>query len=306
MDITNNVFQQISDRVAQLSQGQRERLIFIDFCLFFLGQVSKSDLIQRFQIASAAATRDFALYKELKPENLSLDRSSKKYVVDDERFICLFEHDFDRTMVLLSKGLGESVGDVPEPLISCDVPHILNKPSISILATVSRAVNLKKVLNISYVSMSGESQREIVPFTFAYDGLRWHVRAFDRKKERFTDFVISRMKSAEILKNSTVAKYETQSEDDQWNRIVDVELIPHPKHQNPIISVMDFDMVNGVLKIKIRAAMVGYVLRQWHVDCSPEHSIDDQAFRLCLKDPLVLYGVESAVFAPGYVSPEKR
>jgi hypothetical protein len=36
-------------------------------------------LIDRFGIASAAATRDFAQYRELCPDNLNLDGSSKTY-----------------------------------------------------------------------------------------------------------------------------------------------------------------------------------------------------------------------------------
>jgi hypothetical protein len=42
------------------------------------------------------------------------------------------------------------------------------------------------------------------------------------------------------------------------------------------------------------------MLRKWSVDCSPDHSLRGQEFRLWLKDHLTLYGVENAVLAPGY------
>jgi len=48
-----------------------------------------------------------------------------------------------------------------------------------------------------------------------------------------------------------------------------------------------------------------YVLQQWSVDCSPDHSLDCRQYRLWLKDPLVLYGVTNAVLAPGYLGPQK-
>ncbi|MGB0849016.1 MAG: hypothetical protein ACPGSM_19940, partial [Thiolinea sp.] len=43
------------------SLAQRERLAYIEFRLFFLGSVGRQNLIERFGIAPAAATRDFTL-----------------------------------------------------------------------------------------------------------------------------------------------------------------------------------------------------------------------------------------------------
>jgi hypothetical protein len=59
-------------------------------------------------------------------------------------------------------------------------------------------------------------------------------------------------------------------------------------------------MKNGVRKLQVRAAIAGYVLQQWKVDCSPDHNLDPKEYRLWLKDPLVLYGVQNAMLAPGY------
>jgi hypothetical protein len=50
--------------------------------------------------------------------------------------------------------------------------------------------------------------------------------------------------------------------------------------------------------------MAGYVLQQWHVDCSSGHSLDPSRYRLWLKDSRVLDGVENSVLAPGYGAPE--
>ena len=64
-------------------------------------------------------------------------------------------------------------------------------------------------------------------------------------------------------------------------------------------------MTAGVLKMQLRAATAGYILRQWSVDCSPDHSLRGPEYRLWLKDHLALYGVKTAVLAPGYRSPEQ-
>ena len=67
--------------------------------------------------------------------------------------------------------------------------------------------------------------------------------------------------------------------------------------------VRDFGMLDQQLTLNVRAAIAGYVLQQWSVDCSPDRSLDPARYRLWLRDPLVLYGVENAVLAPGYQTP---
>jgi len=66
---------------------------------------------------------------------------------------------------------------------------------------------------------------------------------------------------------------------------------------------MDYGMRDGVLKVRLRAATAGYVLRKWSVDCSPDHSLRGHEYRLWLKDHLALYGVANATLAPGYRTP---
>ncbi len=62
-------------------------------------------------------------------------------------------------------------------------------------------------------------------------------------------------------------------------------------------------MSDGSIRIRVRAAVAGYMLLRWRVDCSSDHSLTDEQYRLWLSDPLVLYGVQSATLAPGYQAP---
>lgn len=61
----------------------------------------------------------------------------------------------------------------------------------------------------------------------------------------------------------------------------------------------DYNMDGGVLKIKTRAALAGYVLRRWSIDVSPDHRLDPASHHLWLRNTPTLYGVESATLAPG-------
>lgn len=290
-------------KLDDLSQAQRERLAYIEFRLYFLGEVGRADLMKRFGVAPAGATRDFALYKDLFPDNIGFDNASKIYVIR-ESFTPAFEHIQERVLTALSQGFGDGVNPIAGPLIPCEVPMALNRPQIDILAPISRAIHLGKAVKIRYFShTSGASERVIVPFAIATDGLRWHARAFDRKSQDFRDFVISRMDKAIVITDGIIEKHEMLACDIQWNRIVELALVPHPDRKHPEIAKKDYGMRDGVLHLKLRAAMAGYILRQWHVDCSPNHSLNDEAFRLWLSDPLALYGVGSAFFAPGYRAP---
>ncbi|WP_415755974.1 helix-turn-helix transcriptional regulator [Pseudomonas leptonychotis] len=284
------------------SQAQRERLVYIDFRLYFTGGVSRADLMDRFGIGAAAATRDFAQYREIAPGNTELDTVAKHYVIC-ESFSPLIAHSPERVLAALSQGYGYDL-EGEKPLILNESVSLLSKPKVEILAPITRAISLNQVVKISYTSGSGESEREIVPFAVSCDGLRWHVRAYDRKREKFVDFVLTRIGHAQVQLGQKPTDVENQMHDDQWNRMLDLPLVSHPDRDCEQIVMRDYDMPDGVLRLRVRAAMAGYVLQQYHVDCSPDHSIEDKAYRLWLSDPFVLYGVESSMFAPGYKSPK--
>ena len=81
---------------------------------------------------------------------------------------------------------------------------------------------------------------------------------------------------------------------------MELELVPHPDQPCPEIAEMDYGMRGGVLRMKLRAATAGYILRKSSVGCSADHSLRGPGYRFSLKDHLALYDVENPVLAPGY------
>lgn len=289
--------------LATLSRGQQERLSYIDFRLYFLGELRRTDVTDRFGTAPAGATRDIALYKEIAPHNLILDNA--KVYRPTASFEPLFEHPAQRVLTALTQGFGEGVELPNKPLVRCEVPALLSQPKMSVLAPITRAINLGKAIQLGYTSIeSGRSEREIVPLALVSNSVRWHVRAFDRKHREFRDFVLSRMDSPSILPDSPVRREETLESDVQWSRIIELELVPHPGYKRPETVLMDYEMPDGVLRIKVRAAQAGYLLRLWSVDCSPDHRLQGPEFALWLRDSLALYGATNAHLAPGYQAPK--
>lgn len=113
--------------------------------------------------------------------------------------------------------------------------------------------------NGAKVSSVGPSQREIVPFSLVDNGLRWHVRAYDRKRSRFTDFVITRITNPAKAANTIVEDHELQSSDNQWNRIMELKIVAHPKLQHKETIELDYGMRDSVLDVNVRAAVAGYL-----------------------------------------------
>jgi predicted DNA-binding transcriptional regulator YafY len=177
---------------------------------------------------------------------------------------------------------------------------------MDVLAPVCRAIHAKRPVSIRYHSMSsGESRRVIVPFALVDTGLRWHVRAFDRKSGEFRDFVLTRIEAPTLLDEEPKAD-ERPDNDIQWTRIVELDFVPHPRLERPEIIRMDYGMTDGPIRMRVRAAVAGYMLLRWSVDASPDHSLKEEQYRLWLSDPLALYGVENAKLAPGYRAPKGK
>lgn len=294
--------------LATLTKTQRERLSHIDFKLYFLGELRRADVVDRFGTGPAGATRDIALYKEIAPDNLELGNSDKVYR-PTAAFIPLFEHDPRRVLTALTQGFGEGLGEVLgeeiQPMLRCEIPSALSLPKVSILAPISRAINRGKAVKLGYTSIdSGYTERELVPLALVDIGIRWHVRAFDRRHKEFRDFVFTRMDEPTVLEDSAVQRDETAEFDVHWSRIIELEFVPHPEHKRPEVVRMDYQFPeDGVLRVRVRAANAGYMLRRWTVDCSTDHRLRGLEYALWLRDPLTLYGASNAQLAPGYIDP---
>ena len=70
--------------------------------------------------------------------------------------------------------------------------------------------------------------------------------------------------------------------------------------QYPDTIAHEYAMTEGLLTVQVRAAVAGYVLRRWNVDCSENHSLTGAEYHLALQNRLALEGVDNLMLAPGY------
>jgi hypothetical protein len=299
MEYQNNLSElQIESKLAGLTHAQKDRLAFIDFSLQFFGHVARTDLIKRFKTGLAASTRDFSTYKELAPRNLILKHQTKSYHRMDD-FRAVFKHDPEVILTSLSRGFGNCMAAGVQPSEQCFDAVRLIHPNVAIIASIMRAIHNNQAIKCGYVSVSsGETERALVPHSIVNNGHRWHVRAYDRKGNSFRDFVCTRFTFVDQIQGA-VHVHEASPYDQQWQQIVDIVVVPHPKIKQSKAIEMDYNMSDGRLSMQLRAAVAAYVLRQWQVDCSVDHSENQQSCQLALANPKVLELIENISLAPG-------
>ena len=169
------------------SQTVLKRFEHIEFLLLFRGWLSRNDLMDQFGVGEAAATRDFRHYKELCPGNMELNKATKRWEITTETFQPYFQHPANKAFAKLRNSTISSALGLNEGF----APPRLYLPSTELLTTITRAISNKTAVRICYASASGETQeREVVPHSLVDNGIRWHVRTYDRKNGRFGDFVL--------------------------------------------------------------------------------------------------------------------
>src|SRR5690554_3791927 len=282
----------------ELSGYQKELLAHIEFKGRFFGLVSRLDLTSRFEISDASATRTFRLYNELAPDNIIYRPNIKRYEWQEDAKP-IIPISTAKCLGTLIDGFGDSYAHIEGETIAAR--NSLVNTDLDVLSVITRAIKRKHALRICYLSKTNPQglYREIVPHSIADSGLRWHVRAYDRKRQSFIDFVVNRIKSAVPLKNEPVPDSQMIAADDDWNTFVALEIQPHPR-LSKIKDVIEFEyrMRSGVLTRTVRTALAGYLLDSWNVDASLNAKLKGDHIMLHLKNTNDL-SFSSKTLAPG-------
>ena len=284
-----------------IAYAQRERLAFIEVRSYFCGNLTRTHIEERFGVKPAASARDLIAYRALAPHNLQYNAAQRCYQ-PTEIFRPVFEHTPSHVLNWFRSGAGDGLEGASAQAIPCEVAQDLVQPNLNMLATITRAITAGKVVEVSYLSLtSGASIKRLAPLALADTGFRWHLRAYDQAKNRFADFVLTRIESARSTQE-TIPEPQRLPHDAQWNRMVPLDLVTHPGIKHPAAIEADYGMTDGNLALSIRAPLVGYALKRWSVDCTADHCLSPQSHHLWLRNARVLDGVESAILAPGFTA----
>lgn len=271
---------------------QTRRLEFIDFRLSCDGRINRRDLVEFFGISVPQASLDIARYSEIAQAstpariNCKYDRHLKYYLRTPD-FKPLYSElcsptNYLSDLLLLCRGeLSPSrnfFGFVPNVGVATfDPPRRNIDPAI--LFNILEAIRNHMALHISYLSVKGSGNVDhlIAPHGLAYDGLRWHVRAYCYGRHDFRDFVLSRImrcavpeilaptdRFADPLGNGFREVGTSGRDDHAWNELIDLVLCANPDLPDRARRAVELDYgmeEHGTVVYTCRRALVFYTLR---------------------------------------------
>lgn len=272
----SNPFQADINSEAEIKQtkigrwGQDRRLEFIEFRLLWEGKINRGELADFFGISIQQASLDFAKYMVVAEDNMEYDRSDKVYRATlrfEPLFLAPNTQNYLNQLANLTTGtLSPSlsfIGTRP----SCDVVTLpTRRVRPDVLLSVLWAIRDHLEIEVTYQSMRRPSatKRWIAPHSLAFDGARWHVRAWCHDSSAFRDFVLTRIQE---IHGNQATKVDPMKDAD-WNTFAVLVIEPRPdltlSQRDSVIT--DFGMQNGQLVKTIRRALVQYFVRHLQID----------------------------------------
>jgi hypothetical protein len=246
------------------SRKDLRRLEFIEFRLYWEGRVNRKDLTRFFHISTPQATLDLKRYHALAPGNMDYDLSKKAYVAARRFTPRLVSPDAGMYLAQL-KLLAEGALDQRETFFG-QIPAFelvpeLNRPvETETLRRVVHALQSRCRIRIRYQSLTSPepTERWVFPCTLAYNGSRWHLRAFCHLRSAYRDFVIGK-----ILEVIGEAEETTAiPEDLNWMQTVSVQIGASKtlaKDQTMAVE-HDYGMADGKCEVSVRRSLLQYFL----------------------------------------------
>jgi hypothetical protein len=253
--------------------GIERRLEFIEFRLFWEGRVNRSDLMATFGISINQASADLNRYLGMASDNMLYDKSTRAYVRGD-RFEPLFLKPDPASYLSQLRSISDGIVTQEETWIG-QLPGFdtVRGPARGIdagnLRTVLQAIHNRQAIEVEYQALSspGPRWRWIAPHVIAFDGFRWHARAWCFNDGCFKDFLLARILG---IRNTRPGDIDT-SQDTDWHTHVTLEIGPHPglSDAQKKVVVLDYGMQRSKTRITVRKALLYYTLKRLGLDTDP-------------------------------------
>ena len=263
----------MSNDRSELRWGVEQRLEFIEFRLFWEGHVNRSDVMAQFGLSVNQASSDLSRYIGLAPHNMDYDRSLRTYVRQPSFKPVFDKLDAGRYLAQL-RSVADGILDQDDCWIA-GLPTYDSAPTPArgvdpaTLRSVVDAIRRSEAIEVQYQSLSNPEPRWrwIAPHAIAFDGFRWHSRAFCFGDEGFKDFLLSRILD---IRGSRASDVLTENDVD-WHTFATLEIGPHPALSDTQAKViaLDYGMKGGKAEIRVRRALLHYALRRLGLDTDP-------------------------------------
>lgn len=282
------------------NQKVAERWAFIELLLMAKGWLSRADLMSRFGLKEAAATRDLGGYREIASHNLEFNPSLKRYEIKSSTFKNKYPISSPSVISKLkSRKVSSYLGFSEPPIIT--IKDLLPAPEKDLILSISRAISNNLSVSFEYTSLSnGFSVKKVHPSKIFDVNGKFYLRCYDYKYGKYISLLLNRIGEFAGYHK----KEDSVCDDLEWNENVLVELTPHPKldEKDMVTICNELGMVDGMLVKEVSVALFGFQMLKWRVDCSVEKNLD-RSYLLALKNMDILerlpHGIK--IIAPGVV-----
>lgn len=269
----------------EIRHSVQRRLEFIEFRLFWEGQINRSDIVEQFGVSVPQASGDLKRYQEWAPGFIRYDSHLKTYCPTEQFTPQHLQPSADAYLWQLlqnKSGFTEEGETWAERMPDFSVVPILRRSvEPEILRAMIGAARDSLALKVKYQSASSNATtwRWIAPHAFGYDGFGWHARSWCLRNHAFRDFVLTRVLEIDGSRPEQIDR----TTDVEWNQSVTLILEPNPLlepgHRRAV--ELDYRMENGKCRIETRVSLLYYMMG--HLCLGAEYeSLDPKVARLVL------------------------
>lgn len=265
-------------QLADIRSAQLQRLKLLESIAYWEGLVRRHRLSDAFGLNLEGVSRDFSLYRELFPENLSYDPSRKGYTPTSrfmpgltsgtaEEYLTLLHFHSDGSSHELAAGLSGTAAALRVPFQPCSV-------NSCDLKEVTRSIAAGTSLAGMYQSMrTPKPERvQLLPRALIFSGFRWHLRAYDLNRDIHRDLVLARLSAKQQNPKGQVVP-----NDPAWDAIISVQVRPaehwSPTQKSAIAKEYGMTRMRGtwIWSNELRQCLVPYFLHLHRLDRPGKH-----------------------------------
>lgn len=266
--------------LAAVPFARQQRWRFLEAALIWEGSVKRARVAHAFAIAINHVTKDIAAYEQLFPRNIQYNHRAKAYIAGARFKPNLATGNPDEYLSLM-QAYAETSSAVMRPAVDPGLIEavVVPQPGKAVdretLSQVIQSIQRKEALDMTYATFTPEAdiERRVWPHAIAFDGHRWHMRAYDEGRSDFRDFSLRRIQRSRVHPGEAP---QSASEDTDWHRMVIAEVIPNPSltARKQEIVAADFGMAKEGSRWtwcpQVRAAMLPYFARLHRLDVGPD------------------------------------
>ena len=255
-----------------MKHRQSERFAYIETCLYWNGGVTAPQLADAFGIDRRNAQVVIAQYREKYPQQLIYNESNKRHEPSQSFQPNIIKTDPHLYLDYLRGGylVGRFIDYTTWTDLSVVNVDDLFKTSIDnqMVKAIINAAQLKQALMIEYHAKAKWNYLTISPHRLVYASRRYHVRAYAHEWQTYIDIVLSRIYSIQPTEQGWVS----DEGDKKWHTSIELKFQPNPNLPLQAINTLKIDyydfstdktlLENGLLIIKTRKALEGYILRE--------------------------------------------